>query len=564
VVADPFGIGISGSVRMNACAVFFVTSTALVARFTWNGRSLRRWSTVASAIGAIVAAVTWSVWSELPPEGVPYQGDGQRIAAWLLGSFVLLYVTVPFAQIFQRSGRLRFPYPELFEHSWNNFFVGLVAALSTGALWAVLGVWGALFNLIGIPFFTDLFQSKPFAYVSTFCGIGYGLALGREGEGLIGTLRRITLTIAQALLPLLGLIVLLFLAALPFTGLDPLWKTGNATPLVLALLAFLALFLNGVFEEGRERPGYPPVILRAIEVAVLLIPVYAAIALYGTLLRVTQYGLTPERVYAFLFIGVASVYAIGYAAAAVLRRRPWIGTLKSVNVGAALLLVLLAVLVQLPVLDPLRLSAESQESRLRMGQVGAKDFDFATLRFRLGHYGWEALQRLEAMEDHPERPAIRGSIERVRVAESFWQASESQGVEQGPIRLDRLPVDLRIPEGLVEAMTSRRNLPNRTCRREGDCSILGVDLDRNGGLEYCLLGGTNWWYTACYSHRGDQGWERIGSLAYRGPGSRPSRKALEARLAVGPVATRTPTYDDLPVPEGVLELVPPDLAQEPD
>ncbi|TFG92146.1 MAG: DUF4153 domain-containing protein [Myxococcales bacterium] len=487
---DPFGIGISDSARMNACAVFFVTSTALVARFTWNGRSPLRWSSVASILGAIVAAVTWSVWSELPPEGVPYQGDGQRIAAWLLGSFVLLYVTVPFAQIFQSSGRLRFPYPELFEHSWNNFFVGLVAALFTGSFWVVLGVWGALFNLIGIPFFTDLFQSKPFAYISTFSAVGYGLALGRAGEGVISTLRRITLMIAQALLPLLGLIALLFLAALPLTGLDPLWKTGSATPLVLALLAFLTLFLNGVFEEGREPPDYPRIVLRTIEIAVLLMPAYVAIALYGTILRVAQYGLTPERVYAFLFIGVASVYAVGYAAAVVLRRRPWIGTLKSVNVGTALLLALLAVLVQLPVLDPLRLSAESQASRLRMGKVGAKDFDFATLRFRLGHYGWEALQRLEAMEDHPERQAIRRLIERVRVAESFWRASESQGVEQGPIRLDTLPVGLPIPEGLVEAITSDRNLPNRKCRREGDCAVLGVDLDRDGHLEYCLLGGS--------------------------------------------------------------------------
>jgi hypothetical protein len=168
------------------------------------------------------------------------------------------------------------------------------------------------------------------------------------------------------------------------------------------------------------------------------------------------------------------------------------------------------------------------------------------------------------MEDHPERQAIRRLIERVRVAESFWRASESQGVEQGPIRLDTLPVGLPIPEGLVEAITSDRNLPNRKCRREGDCAVLGVDLDRDGHLEYCLLGGSDWWYSACYSDRRGQAWEAIGSLVYRGPGSRPSRQELEAGLAIGPVATRTPTYDDLAVPEGVLELVPPDPSHIPD
>jgi len=36
-------------------------------------------------------------------------------------------------------------------------------------------------------------------------------------------------------------------------------------------------------------------------------------------------------------------------------------------------------------LDPLRLSAESQGRRLAGGEVSAADFDFGTLRFRLGH-----------------------------------------------------------------------------------------------------------------------------------------------------------------------------------
>jgi uncharacterized protein DUF4153 len=554
----PFGSDAVGAARIRTCVLFLASSAALVARFTWDGRAPRRWGAVASILGATVAAVTWSVWSELPPAGAPYEGDGTRIGAWVLGAFVLLYVTVPFAQIFQRSGRLRFPYPELFEHSWNNLFVGLVAALFTGAFWAVLGVWAALFRLIGISFFADLFTSRPFAYLGTFIVFGYGLALGRESEGVISTLRRITLMIAQALLPLLGLIALLFLAALPFTGLEPLWSTGRATPLVLALLAFLTLFLNGVFEEGREPPAYPRLVVRGIELAVLLMPAYAAIALYGTLLRVTQYGLTPDRVYALLFTGLASVYAVGYAVAVLLRQPPWIATLKPVNVGAALLLALLAVLVQLPVLDPLRLSAESQAARLREQRVEAKDFDFATLRFRLGHYGWEALQRLEAMEEHPERQAIRRFVEQVRVAQSFW---ESRRGERGAIQLVTLPAGLPVPEGLVEAVTSDRHMPDRFCRDERDCVIVGVDLDRDGALEYCLLGGPSWWYTACYAQGEPARWRGIGSLAFRGSGPRPSREALEAALATQPVTTRAPRYDDLPVPAGVLELVPPDLAQ---
>jgi hypothetical protein len=555
---DPFGSEPFRSGRLGACGLFFATGAALLTRFTWDGRAPLRCGSVASALGAAVAAVTWSVWGELPPEGAPYQGDERRLAAWVLGAFALLYVAVPFAQIFQRSGRLRFPYPELFEHSWSNVFVGLVAALFTGALWAVLGVWGGLFELIGIPFFAELFQSRPFAYLATLGVFGYGLALGRESEGVIRTLRRIALTIAQSLLPLLALVALLFLAALPLTGLEPLWRTGRATPLVLALLAFLTLFLNGVFEAGRDVPRYPRVVLRAIEAAVLLMPAYAAIALYGTALRVTQYGLTPERVYALLFVGVASVYALGYAAAVVLRRPPWIGTLESVNVGAALLLALLAALVQLPVLDPLRLSAESQAARLRDQRVAAKDFDFAALRFELGHHGWEALERLEAMAGHPERLAIRQAIDRVREAVSRWQVVEEEmRRERGPIRFRALPQDLSVPQDLLDAMAHEGGLREQACEYASDCLILGADLDRDGALEFCLLVPPQWWQTICYARGASRRWEEIGSLVYRGSGLRPSQEKLEAALALGPLATRAPRYDDLSLPTGVLELVPP-------
>src|SRR5262249_4595811 len=157
---------------------------------------------IAGALGAVVGGVTWWALGQQLLGGVRYNGDSNRTGVWFLGAFVFLYVLTPFAQIHQRSGEARFPYPQLFEHSWNNFFVGLVAALFAGVLWALLGLWGALFKLVGIDLFADLFGSRPFAFVATFTAFGYGLAIGRSSEGVITTLRRITLLIARVLLPL--------------------------------------------------------------------------------------------------------------------------------------------------------------------------------------------------------------------------------------------------------------------------------------------------------------------------------------------------------------------------
>lgn len=554
---DPFGLESLRAARLGIALLFLISSAALAARFTWDGSSLPRWIGVSSALGIVAAAVTWRVWGQLPSADVPYGGDEQRLAAWLVGSFVFLYVTVPFAQIFQHSGQVKFPYSELFEHSWNNFFVGLVSVLFVGVFWALLGVWGALFNVVGISLFSDLFQSKPFAYVSIFTMFGYGLALGRANEAVIRTLRRITLMIAHALLPFVALVAVLFVSTLPFTGMAPLWETGSATPLVLSLLGLLTLFLNGVFEDGEHRLPYPKLLLRGVNVAIVTMPVFAGIALYSTSLRVRQYGLTPDRVYALLFVSIASLYAVGYAVAAVWRSSVWMRLLKPVNVGTALVLAGLAILVQLHPLDPLRLSANSQLARLRDQRVPIEDFDFATLRFRLGHYGWDALNRLEKLANHPEYEEMRAAIELVRAAEAFWPARKEPGINLSAVRFELSPRDLTIPPGLLEAFSQDRvDLGTGMCVGQGECLVLGADLDGDGAPEFCLLGGHNWWYSACYVADGE-GFTRIGSLAYRGKAKRPSLQGLERTLATGPIRTSGPRYRDLELRDGVLELVPP-------
>lgn len=95
------------------------------------------------------------------------------------------------------------------------------------------------------------------------------------------------------------------------------------------------------------------------------------------------------------------------------------------------------------------------------------------------------------------------------------------------------------------------------CTIDDLCLILGVDFDRDGALEHCILEGDDGWYTACYAARPGGIWVRIGSLAYRGASPRPSREALEAGLGPEPAKIRPSPYDDVVVPGGVLELVPP-------
>ncbi len=558
-LADPFAVEPLGAARVEYTVVALITAAFLVGRLTWTGRAPSRWAAVMLALGGVVGLVTWLVWGHIPSAETEFRGDGQRALAWAVGAFAFLYILTPFAQIHQQHGRLRFPYEDLFDHSWNNFFIGLVATGFTGALWVVLGVWGALFNLVEISVFSDLFGSRPFAYFCTFTVFGYGLALGRSSEAVIAALRRITLLAGRALLPLTATVALLFALTLPATGLGPLWATGSATPLVLVLLALLALLLNAVFEDGSRAAPYPTALRVVVEAAICVMPLYAAIAIYGTSLRVSQYGLTPQRVYALIFGTIALVYSVGYAAAVVRREGPWIGLLRRVNVAAALLVATITLLVQLWPLDPLRLSAKSQAGRLARGEVAASDFDFATLRFRLGHYGWAELDRLEALEQHPQVDAIRVAIETVRSAPNFWSVrSDSPVADLDRIRFQAVPRGLKVPPAVLEAMARDRTDLGRTlCSERGACLVLGADVDGDDALEFCLLGGVGWFYSACYRRSGPEEWKGIGTLAFRGESSPPSTARIEEWYGgMTEVPIRPSVYHDLVVPGGVLQIVP--------
>lgn len=555
---DPFGQDL-GTARWGISFAAATTGALLVGRFTWTSREIPRWAAVVAVLGIVIGLVTLSVWGHLPEAGAEFEGDEQRVVAWVLGAFAFLYIVTPFSEIFQRTGQLRFPYTHLFDHSWNNFFIGLVAAGFTAAVWAVLGVWAALFNLVEISLFQDLFTSKPFAYLCTFTVFGYGLAVGRSSEEVIAALRRITLMAGRTLLPLISLVALLFALTLPFTGLGPLWATRSATLLVLVLLTLMAVFLNAVFEDGSREAPYPWIARIVIEAATCIMPLYAAIALYGTSLRVTQYGLTPQRVYALVFGAIAGVYALGYATAVIWRRTPWIGLLKSVNVGAALVVAAAAVLIQLWPLDPLRLSAENQRRRLERRAVAVDDFDFGTLRFRLGHYGWAELHRLEGLQAHPQIERILGAIESVRAAPNFWATQGRKPVaDLGAVRFRTLPLGSDVPTAVLKAMgRDRTDLGSGMCQAEDDCLVLAADIDGDGKRDFCILGGFRWFYSACYMQTDTDGWVSIGSLAYRGDGTRPSKEQIEAwywNRATLPA--RQSPYRDLILPEGFLQVVP--------
>ncbi|MBL7372883.1 DUF4153 domain-containing protein, partial [Escherichia coli] len=80
-------------------------------------------------------------------------------------------------------------------------------------------------------------------------------------DGLIRGVRTVALMLLSWLLLVITVLTAGFLAALPFTGLEPLWATRSATAMILAAAAALIILINTAYQDG-EADNLPPRVLR--------------------------------------------------------------------------------------------------------------------------------------------------------------------------------------------------------------------------------------------------------------------------------------------------------------
>jgi hypothetical protein len=530
-----------------ALFTFLAIGTA-ISHFAWTGRHAGRLAALAVGVAAVYAAVAFWVGWQLPRAGEAFQGDDARATSWVLATFITLYALGPFLQIYQASGRLRFPYERLFLHSWNNFFVGLVGSFFVGALWIVLLLWAQLFKLVGIEFFKEIFSEPLFVYCVTGAAAGFGVALGRESERVIGTLRSITLGVCRALLPLTAFVALIFVATLPFTGLEPLWETDRASPILLWWIAITILFLNAVYQDGSGDRPYAPGIRWMVEASLVAMIVYAGMALYGTGLRIGQYGLTPNRYYGVLFTVILGLYALGYAVAVARRAGGWLAGVRRVNLGMALVIVAIGLLIHTPLLDPLAWSARNQFARLAEGRVAAAEFDYAYLRFELGRAGNARLDALDALAVHPESASIRERIQIAREVSNYWEWTQRHGPGLNPEDLTVYPLGSEWPEGLFEAMRAATGtIAQDWCHRGDHCSVFPVELDGRPGEEYVVFLAYSGNHQLWGFRRDDDGtWQRLGRFTFaRSGATAPDSDKIRDGIRASQIETRQPLYSDL-------------------
>lgn len=493
----------------------------------------------------------WLFWQARPLDG---QGsdDAQLLVSWAFCALVLGYIGLAFILSWPTRAQGRLRYEDLFRHAWNNAFILLLALLLVGLFYLLLGLWGGLFVMLGIEFFSDLFSSRGFMLISALLVFAVGVRMGHANERVIGLLRNVLLALCRFLLPLGALIAVLFTLALPFTGLQPIWSTGSSTAILLCLVLLNLLFINGVFQEGGEALRYPRPLRRLVEAAILCLVLLAAIAGYSLYLRIAQYGLTPQRVYAALLVLVAGVHALALLWALRPRQTVWLGSLRQSNPPIALLLCALLVALHSPWLNPLELSARSQVQRLLAGQVSTEEFDLDHLRYELGLPGREHFDALQARLEAGElfSAELRGPL-LARMQQVVEQGRAGEQAETPPAMPARTLAWIGPAEAEAQRVVDEQSLQDE-CDFAG-CLLWAVDMNGDGHNEVLLLPTKHYGSALLFFARTEQGeWQVAGSFeqVYS------TEELIEAARA-GTVQKVAPRYHSLRVGQQLLVPLPP-------
>ncbi len=440
-------------------------------------------------------------------------------STFLIGGIIFTswFVLIPFAEHRLKLASWSRDYALLCAVAWRNAFKLASAGLFVGIFWILLGLWAGLFKVLGVGFFTDLFTSRHFAYPVTAIAFGLGLSLySAKEEALLG-LYRATLNLLGWLLPLVSGIILLFLLMLPVKGVALLWKTGYATALMLSLQGLMVFLFNAAWQDGVHGIKFPGWIRKLVTPALLALPVLSLLCVYSLWLRVDQYGWTADRVWAAILIGLLAVYAIGYALSVLRLKSEWMQAASKVNIYAAWTTVLVLLSTATPVLDPARISVSSQLDKLLSQQVDVQSFDFEYLRFGGGLHGQRALKHLTALTGHPQAEAIqeksRASLEathrtygrRMHVTRDRATWERKLEVYQQGKSLTTEFVDFlwQLTEGDKFWIDCLRN--------QQSCTVLLVDLNRDGQDEVVILGSYN---SNVFTQMGGQ-WQSAGFMRHR-------------------------------------------------
>lgn len=399
-------------------------------------------------------------------QGLP--GGSPDFWNWRLAClFLAIAIAAPLFQTIRDEGSFKLPYADLYGHALTNVVLWFAAWSFVAVVWLMSWLLAALFNLIKIDFLEKLLGKDWF--VALLLGASFGAAVGlfRERDRILRLLQNVVTSVLSVLAPALGAGLLLFLIALPFTGLDALWEaTKSTTPILLSCVVGALILANAVIGTGEDdRAANPLLRFGAMALALVTFPL-AGIAGFATGLRIGQHGFTPDRLWALTFVIFATAFGVAYLVSLVRGRMDWAGQARTANVRLAIAIAAVALFLATPIVSFNAISAADQVARLTSGKVKPDKFDWAALRFDYGAPGEAALKRLTLSKNGEIARQAKIAMTKTNRYELMPFAAPAEVVPPGAKRLRILPRPVPLPldlRRLLAEWNACGNLPEEKC-----------------------------------------------------------------------------------------------------
>ena len=467
-----------------ALAVHFLTRGPEI--WQWTENPLRLGAAAALAAGGIVFAFSlerqrW-LWSALFALGAGlvvgfvtyWNGQPESWGAgegWqLVSASLAVVIAVPLFQASRDSGRWNLDYRTVHGHVLTNIVLWFVAWGFVLITYLLVLLLSELFQLIGIVLLRDLLQKGWVPWILIGGALGAAIGLLRDRDRIVGTVQRVATAILSFLAPILAAGLVVFVLALPFTGLEPLWEqTRSTTPILLVCILGAVILVNAVIGSGASDDESRPRLIRwaAAALAAVVLPL-AIVAAVSTGKRIAQHGFTPDRLWAAVFVAITVAGAAAYLYAVIRGRARWPASLRSVNLRIAIGICLVALLLALPIVSFGAISTRDQLARLQSGRIAPDKFDWAALRFDFGPAGRRALERLVRSPN----ATIRDHARAVMAAKNRWAArTEIEEYVEAPRQMRVFPTGTSVPADLREAVLGRPGNPG-ACTGKGECFLL--------------------------------------------------------------------------------------------
>jgi hypothetical protein len=358
-------------------------------------------------VGLVMAGLAWRAVGQAETIADPQYG--------FLAGIIASGLALPLFQAGFHRSRWRTGYRTIHAAVWSDAICAAGSLAFVGASWLMLVLLSELFHLLKIDFLKGLIDDGWFGW--SWSGAAFGAALGvlRNELGIIGTLRRVVMTVLSLLAVPLAAGLATFLLAMVVSGPEVLWEaTRSATPVLLSCAAGAWVLANSILRDEDANMSVNRILRIAglvLVLAILPLTVFAAVSM-GT--RVAQHGLSPERLWGLVAIAVAVAYGVAWLVAVV---RGWKGgewreRVRRANLHLAVLISGVALFLALPILDFGAISARQQLERLKSGKVSADRFDYDALRWDFGAAGPRALERLTRSGNPVVEKASRAALAR--------------------------------------------------------------------------------------------------------------------------------------------------------